>query len=74
MAWFYWIELCTKASKYTFDELPFYEIGWRLMEVWGNGFATEGAEAVLEYAKQQVNEVYAVLQKIMNLHVRLWKK
>ncbi|MEJ7160066.1 GNAT family N-acetyltransferase, partial [Staphylococcus caprae] len=28
--------------------------------VWGNGFATEGAEAVLEYAKQQgINEVYA---------------
>ncbi len=25
-----------KESKYTFDELPFYEIGWRLIpEVWG---------------------------------------
>src|SRR5699024_10186471 len=50
-----------KPSNYTFDELPFYEIGWRLIpEVWGNGFATEGADAVLEYAKQQgINEVYA---------------
>ncbi|WP_145373320.1 GNAT family N-acetyltransferase [Staphylococcus cohnii] len=50
-----------KDSKYTFDELPFYEIGWRLIpEVWGNGFATEGAEAVLQYAKQHgINDVYA---------------
>ncbi|RIN00749.1 GNAT family N-acetyltransferase, partial [Staphylococcus shinii] len=50
-----------KESKYTFEELPFYEIGWRLIpEVWGNGFATEGAEAVLKYAKSQgLEEVYA---------------
>ncbi|MEB7837502.1 GNAT family N-acetyltransferase [Staphylococcus xylosus] len=50
-----------KESKYTFDELPFYEIGWRLIpEVWGNGFATEGAEAILKYAKSQgLEEVYA---------------
>src|SRR5699024_11615968 len=50
-----------KESKYSFDELPFYEIGWRLIpEVWGNGLATEGAESVLTYAKQQgINEVYA---------------
>ena len=39
-------------SKYPFKELPFYEIGWRLIpEVWGNGLATEGAQAVLTYAK-----------------------
>lgn len=51
----------TEESKYPFEELPFYEIGWRLIpEVWGNGLATEGAEAVLKYAKQQgLNEVYA---------------
>jgi len=50
-----------KESKYKFDELPFYEIGWRLIpDVWGNGFATEGAEAVLKYAKAQgLKEVYA---------------
>lgn len=50
-----------KESKYTFEELPFYEIGWRLIpEVWGNGFATEGAAAVLKYAKEQgIEEVYA---------------
>lgn len=50
-----------KESKYTFKELPFYEIGWRLIpEVWGNGFATEGAAAVLKYAQEQgLEEVYA---------------
>ncbi|MBF0812945.1 GNAT family N-acetyltransferase [Staphylococcus sp. mip270_02] len=50
-----------KESKYTFEELPFYEIGWRLIpEVWGNGFATEGAEAVLKYAKAQgLEDIYA---------------
>lgn len=48
-------------SKFLFDELPFYEIGWRLIpEVWGNGLATEGAEAVLKYAKKHgLTEVYA---------------
>ncbi|OEK69118.1 acetyltransferase [Staphylococcus equorum] len=51
----------TEESKFPFEELPFYEIGWRLIpEVWGNGLATEGAEAVLKYAKEQgLNEVYA---------------
>ncbi|PHK50416.1 GNAT family N-acetyltransferase [Staphylococcus edaphicus] len=50
-----------EESKYTFAELPFYEIGWRLIpEVWGNGFATEGATAVLNYAKDLgLEEVYA---------------
>ncbi|RIN25554.1 GNAT family N-acetyltransferase [Staphylococcus succinus] len=51
----------SKESKYSFEELPFNEIGWRLIpEVWGNGFATEGAEAVLNYAREKgVNEIYA---------------
>lgn len=51
-----------KESKYRFKELPFYEIGWQLIpEVWGNGLATEGAEAVLTYAQDQgITEVYAL--------------
>ena len=55
------VNYITRDSKYKFDELPFYEIGWRLIpEVWGNGFATEGAEAVLQYAKEKgISEVYA---------------
>lgn len=48
-------------SKYPFKELPFYEIGWRLIpEVWGNGLATEGAQAVLTYAKEKgITELYS---------------
>ena len=50
-------------SKYPFKELPFYEIGWRLIpEVWGNGLATEGAQAVLTYAKEKgITELYSCL-------------
>ena len=48
-------------SKYPFKELPFYEIGWRLIpEVWGNGLATEGA-AVLSYTKKKALLNYIVL-------------
>ncbi|RIO17905.1 N-acetyltransferase, partial [Staphylococcus saprophyticus] len=48
-------------SKYPFKELTFYEIGWRLIpEVWGNGLATEGAQAVLSYAKEKgITELYS---------------
>ena len=50
-----------KCSKYPFKELPFYEIGWRLIpEVWGNGIATEGAKAVIKYAKEKgITEIYS---------------
>ena len=50
-----------KGSKYPFKELPFYEIGWRLIpEVWGNGIATEGAKAVIKYAKEKgITEIYS---------------
>lgn len=48
-------------SEYPFKELPLYEIGWRLIpEVWGNGIATEGAEAVLRFAKEKgITKVYS---------------
>ncbi|ADC88234.1 MULTISPECIES: GNAT family N-acetyltransferase [Staphylococcus] len=51
-----------KDSQYPFNNLPFYEIGWRLIpEVWGNGIATEGAEAVLKYAKKKgVYDIYSL--------------
>lgn len=55
------INYLPEDSKYLFDELPIYEIGWRLIpEVWGNGLATEGATAVLKYAKEKgITEVYS---------------
>lgn len=54
-----------KKSHYAFKELPFYEIGWRLIpEVWDNGIATEGAKAVLDYAKDQgIKDVYSLTAK-----------
>ncbi len=42
---------------------PFIDIGWRLLpEAWGNGYATEGALACLDYAfnELRLTEVYAV--------------
>ncbi|WP_412519476.1 GNAT family N-acetyltransferase [Staphylococcus simulans] len=54
-----------KRSQYPFKDLPFFEIGWRLIpEVWDNGIATEGAKAVLEYAKEKgIEEVYSLTSK-----------
>ena len=55
-------------SQYPFEELPLYEIGWRLIpEVWGNGLATEGATAVLAFAKKGLKLFIALLQKIICL-------
>ena len=46
-------------SQYPFEELPLYEIGWRLIpEVWGNGLATEGATAVA-FAKKGIEAIYS---------------
>ena len=44
------------------DFTPCVEVGWRLMRaVWGRGFATEGARACLEFARQELKlpEVYS---------------
>ena len=61
MVRFIGVNYIPEDSKYPFKELPFYEIGWRLIpEVWGNGLATEGAQAVLSYAKEKgITELYS---------------
>ncbi|AVP35672.1 N-acetyltransferase [Staphylococcus felis] len=65
-----------KASDYAFKELPFYEIGWRLIpEVWENGLATEGALAVLDYAQSQgISEVYAIAAQSNRASIRVMEK
>ncbi len=65
-----------KNSKYKFTELPFYEIGWRLIpEVWDNGIATEGAQAVLSYAKERGFEhIYALAAEQNEASIRVMKK
>ena len=62
------VNYVSKDSHYPFKS-PFYEIGWRLIpEVWGNGLATEGAEAVMKYARDIV-----LLLKIICPLEKSWK-
>lgn len=43
-------------SRFQASFTPCVEIGWRLaFEHWGNGYATEGAKAVLEFAFTELN-------------------
>ncbi|MGV3243370.1 GNAT family N-acetyltransferase [Staphylococcus sp. 11261D007BR] len=65
-----------KKSRYSFKNLPFYEIGWRLVpEVWDNGLATEGARAVLDYAATQgISEVFAMTAKANKASIRVMEK
>ena len=45
------------------DFTPSIEIGWRLLQSqWGNGFATEGAKACLDFAftELNLNVIYSV--------------
>lgn len=65
-----------KDSHYTFEELPFYEIGWRLIpEVWDNGIAQEGAEAVLNYVKDMnLGPIYAIAAKANKASIRVMEK
>ena len=65
-----------EKSQYSFEELPFYEIGWRLIpEVWDNGIATEGAEAVVEYVKEKgVAEIYSMTAESNTASRRVMEK
>lgn len=65
-----------EGSELSFPELPFYEIGWRIdKDVWGNGLATEAAEAVLIYAKEQgIDEVYSFTSEINKPSRRVMEK
>lgn len=55
-----------QESGYSFRELPFYEIGWRLLpEYWNQGLATEGAKAVLTFALEKGHkELYSFTAEI----------
>lgn len=49
-------------QDYPFKYTPFIDIGWRLKkEAWGKGYATEGAAASIEHARNQgLSEIYSV--------------
>lgn len=50
---------------------PFYEIGWRLLpEYWGKGYATEGAQGLLQYM-QKLNISYAYAYTSIHNHESL---
>lgn len=63
-------------QNYPFRNLPFYEIGWRLVpDVWNNGIATEAARAVLNYAKDQgIQELYAIAAEQNHASIRVMEK
>jgi ribosomal-protein-alanine N-acetyltransferase len=66
-------------SKVTFESFfsPCIEIGWRLRkEFWGNGYATEGAKACIEYAFSELNihEIYAFTTVLNKRSERVMQK
>ncbi|QLK85466.1 GNAT family N-acetyltransferase [Staphylococcus sp. 17KM0847] len=65
-----------ETSTYPFRNLPFYEIGWRLLpDVWNNGIATEGAAAVIDYAQQKnIKEVFAIASEKNISSIRVMEK
>ena len=43
------------------DGWPSFEVGWTLAkEVWGRGYATEGARRALEYAFNELNQAHVI--------------
>ncbi|GGI39369.1 GNAT family N-acetyltransferase [Mammaliicoccus stepanovicii] len=65
-----------ESSEINISDKSVYEIGWRIDKtVWGNGLATEAAEAVLEYAKAQgIQEVYSFTAEINKPSRRVMEK
>ncbi|GAA4464945.1 GNAT family N-acetyltransferase [Nemorincola caseinilytica] len=56
---------------------PYTDIGWRLCkEAWGNGYATEGAKACMEYAfgKCGLAKLYAIAPIINVRSIRIMQK
>lgn len=67
---FHWANF---ASQFT----PCIEIGWRLKyEAWGNGYATEGAKACLEYGFETLgfNKINSFTSKINTPSENVMKK
>ncbi|MGV8906998.1 MAG: GNAT family N-acetyltransferase [Acetobacterium sp.] len=59
------------------DFTPCIEIGWRLkVEFWGNGYATEGAKACMDYGFKNLNldSIYSFTAKINERSENVMKK
>ncbi|MBO1198856.1 GNAT family N-acetyltransferase [Staphylococcus simiae] len=63
-------------SDYPFSELPLYEIGWRLLpEYWGQGLATEGAQAVINLAREHhIGDIYSFTAQANQASIRVMEK
>ena len=69
------IGLCDQT--YESDFTPHTDIGWRLRRSsWSRGYATEGAKACLEYAKQNLNlpEIFSVASMVNLNSIRVMEK
>ncbi len=66
-----------KYQTYKSHFTPSIDIGWRLKPAaWGNGFATEGAKACLEFAFAELHleEVYSITPKLNKKSQRVMQK
>lgn len=64
-------------QTYTSHFTPCVDVGWRLSpEAWGNGFATEGAKACLDYAFNtlRLKKVYSVAPKLNKKSQQVMRK
>ncbi|TDL98994.1 N-acetyltransferase [Macrococcus brunensis] len=70
------MHLLEKNKWFSLEEMPFYEIGWRLRkEAWGKGYATEGAKAVLSYGRKMTDLPIFSLTSVRNLpSIRVMQK
>ncbi|MEM7658715.1 MAG: GNAT family N-acetyltransferase [Bacteroidota bacterium] len=56
---------------------PCVDIGWRLgKQFWGKGYATEGAQRCLTFAKEEIGlkKVYAIAPKVNQPSIRVMQK
>jgi RimJ/RimL family protein N-acetyltransferase len=64
-------------QTYNTSFAPFVDMGWRLIpEVWGQGFASEGARACLDFAFEKLNikEVYAIAPELNKKSQKIMQK
>lgn len=69
------IGLCEQT--YEADFTPCIDIGWRLKEsAWGKGFATEGAQACLQYAFNvlQLSTIFSIAPIVNTPSIAVMKK
>ncbi|MGV2928253.1 GNAT family N-acetyltransferase [Macrococcus capreoli] len=64
------------TQQFDLPFMPCYEIGWRLRKAyWHQGYATEGANAVLQYAQQEgIQSVYSFTSMLNRPSIHVMEK